>query len=101
MPNIVALVLSRRESGIAFRGREAEAHRAVERIARERLEAVVPHQPREERGVDHRWRAALVARAGTIRADKQIALHADRHRLGIAHAVRGGMATATRVIAAD
>ena len=51
------------------------------------FEPVVPHQPREERGVDHRRRATLVARAGAMRTDDVVALDADGHRLRVAHAV--------------
>ena len=75
-----------------------EPERVVERIARASREAAVPHQARVKGGVQHRWRASLVARTFAPDPDHRIVLDADRDRLRVAEPERRRVAAGAGVV---
>src|SRR5512133_3213232 len=65
--------LCRKQVGLAgkresLRERKLKTCAIVERVAGERREARVPHEPRIEGGIDDHWGAAQVARSRAMRS---------------------------------
>jgi len=91
-------VTSREASG-AFGIREDVAFGVVERISTDRTEPPIPHELRIKRGVDHRRRAPLIARACAVCADDVVVVDANRDGLRVGKTMIGRVASSAGVVA--